>query len=235
MREEKTAPTLQPRFCTREVRRHYAHLAPLYRTKANVACARAYARLVTRTFAGCAYVLEIGAGSSPVLGQLPAARKAACDFSLPMFAAERRPRGWPRVAADAQALPFPDSTFDGVVSVNLLEHLPDPATFVREAARVLTPGGRFLAVTPNGDAEWLLDLLERWRMKLPEGPHRFIGFLELEELAGRELRTLEHRAFLAFPAGPPALVEALDRLLASRAGRGLFQFVLCEKASGERV
>lgn len=235
MSEEETEPLAPPKFGTPEVRSHYAILAPDYGARANVACARAYARLVTRTLAYRAHVLEVGAGSSPVLDHLPAARRAACDFSLPMLANARRPRGWPRVAADAQALPFPDSTFDAVLSINLLEHLPDPSVLVREAARVLAPGGRFLAVTPNGDAEWLLDLIERWRLKLPEGPHRFLGFRELADLAGRELRILEHRAFLAFPAGPSAFVQALDRLLAGRTGRGLFQFVLCEKLTGARV
>lgn len=232
MSEEEIEPLARPKFGTPEVRSHYAILAPNYGTRANVACAHAYARLVTRTLADRVHVLEVGAGSSPVLDQLTAARRAACDFSLPMLANARRPMGWPRVAAEAQALPFPDSTFDAVLSINLLEHLTDTSAFVSEAARVLAPGGRFLAVTPNGDAEWLLDLLERWHLKLPEGPHRFLGFRKLADLAGREFRVLEHRAFLAFPAGPSAFVRALDRLLAGRTGRGLFQFVLCEKVAG---
>ena len=50
---------------------------------------------------------------------------------------------------DGPTLPYPDDTFDIVVSDNVLEHLEDPAAVFAEVARVLKPGGRFLAKTPN--------------------------------------------------------------------------------------
>jgi ubiquinone/menaquinone biosynthesis C-methylase UbiE len=45
----------------------------------------------------------------------------------------------------AQALPFPDETFDGVVSTFPAEFILERAT-VEEAIRVLRPGGRFVVV-----------------------------------------------------------------------------------------
>jgi SAM-dependent methyltransferase len=52
--------------------------------------------------------------------------------------------------ADAQALPFPNAHFDGVVAFSILEHLPRPALAraAAEVARVLAPGGRFLVGCP---------------------------------------------------------------------------------------
>lgn len=47
------------------------------------------------------------------------------------------------------ALPLPDACVDLVVSDNVLEHLDDPVQVFREVHRVLRPGGRFLAKTPN--------------------------------------------------------------------------------------
>ena len=45
---------------------------------------------------------------------------------------------------DGQKLPFADDSFDCVVCVDVIEHLPTPAHFVAEFARVLIPGGRLL-------------------------------------------------------------------------------------------
>lgn len=50
---------------------------------------------------------------------------------------------------DGPTLPYPDGTFDLVVSDNVLEHLEDPVQVFSEVARVLKPGGRFLSKTPN--------------------------------------------------------------------------------------
>ena len=44
------------------------------------------------------------------------------------------------------------ASFDCVVAVEVLEHVDDDATFVRNVARVLRPGGTFVMTTPNGDA-----------------------------------------------------------------------------------
>lgn len=55
------------------------------------------------------------------------------------------------VQADACLLPFAENTFDGAVSVFLMEHLEDPARVLREIHRVLKPGGLYLAKTPNRD------------------------------------------------------------------------------------
>jgi SAM-dependent methyltransferase len=51
--------------------------------------------------------------------------------------------------ADAVALPFAESSFDAVIAMHMLYHLPDPAAGIAEMFRVLRPGG-VLAVTTNG-------------------------------------------------------------------------------------
>jgi ubiquinone/menaquinone biosynthesis C-methylase UbiE len=50
--------------------------------------------------------------------------------------------------ADAEALPFPDASFELVACRIAAHHFPDVPTFVAEARRVLVPGGK-LAVVDN--------------------------------------------------------------------------------------
>jgi SAM-dependent methyltransferase len=53
------------------------------------------------------------------------------------------------VLGSAAALPFAAATFDGVLSVAVLEHVPDPRRCVAEIARVLKPGGWVFAAVPG--------------------------------------------------------------------------------------
>jgi SAM-dependent methyltransferase len=53
------------------------------------------------------------------------------------------------VEGRAEALPFPDATFDFVICQTLLIHLADPAAGFAEMVRVCRPGGRILACEPN--------------------------------------------------------------------------------------
>jgi SAM-dependent methyltransferase len=54
-----------------------------------------------------------------------------------------------RLVSDAADLPFEDESFDGVLAVELLEHLFDPLEAVREFGRVLRPGGMLFVSLPN--------------------------------------------------------------------------------------
>lgn len=211
-----------------EVQRHYEELAAEYDSKANRACSAAYSELVSTKLRGRRRVIELGAGSGKLLSEIDAELSVACDLSPPMLSIDES-ACLLRVNADAQRLPFPQASFDAIYSINLLEHVPSPLSVVTEAYRILEPGGLFLAVTPNGDVEALLNLLESLHLKLPEGPHNFISTKELGEIVENGFRLLEHRTFLVFPAGPKSFVTAVDRWAYRFRLPGLFQYLVAQK------
>ena len=53
------------------------------------------------------------------------------------------------VIGTGEELPFPDASFDLVVSLWTFEHVKEPLSVFREIARVLRPGGVFAFVAPN--------------------------------------------------------------------------------------
>ena len=97
-------------------------------------------------------LLDMGAGTGRIpieLGRRPVfARMVLADASAPMLAKARKNvfaaglQGGVRLReCRADALPFEDGEFDAVMSNSLLHHLADPAAALREAGRVLKPGG----------------------------------------------------------------------------------------------
>lgn len=51
---------------------------------------------------------------------------------------------------DITAIPVPDGSFDVVLCTEVLEHVPDPLSTIRELVRVLAPGGTLLITAPLG-------------------------------------------------------------------------------------
>lgn len=94
-------------------------------------------------------VLDVGCGEGRLASLLPASvRWIGVDASTAQLAANPYR---PVVRADMRALPFQDAVLASVTHLWCLYHLDDPVPAVREAARVLRPGGRYYACTAARD------------------------------------------------------------------------------------
>jgi SAM-dependent methyltransferase len=51
-------------------------------------------------------------------------------------------------------VPFPDNFFDVVYSKSFLEHLKEPHMFLKEALRILKPGGLILSLVPDWESQY---------------------------------------------------------------------------------
>ncbi|HEX4462421.1 MAG TPA: class I SAM-dependent methyltransferase [Polyangia bacterium] len=85
-------------------------------------------------------VLDVGCGSSPYRELLP--RDAT------YVGVDRRRQAHGALLAAADALPFADGSFDGVLCTEMIEQSPRPWQLADELARVLRPGGRLYLTAP---------------------------------------------------------------------------------------
>jgi len=95
---------------------------------------------------------------------------------------------------------YPDNYFDRIVSLETLEHSPDPEALIKSFYRVLKPGGRAVISLPPPSAEVILFIYELFADNHGEGPHRFLSYKEVSfYLADAGLKLIEHRATLFVP------------------------------------
>ncbi len=105
-----------------------------------------------RRLPGGARVLDVGCGEGAVLW---AARRLGhdphgCDLAPNAVEMARRLLRTPDVhAATIAGLPYGPGSFDCVLALEVLEHLPGPLDFVARAARLLKPDGVLLLTMPN--------------------------------------------------------------------------------------
>ena len=95
-------------------------------------------------------VLDVGCGTGELLSRIarkyPQARLAGIDPVAEMLAVARKklPQGVDFRVGYANALPWPDDSFDVVVSCNMFHYVTHPVPAILEMTRVLKPGGKLV-------------------------------------------------------------------------------------------
>lgn len=142
-------------------------------------------------------VLDLGCGVGHSYHLLEPRETIGVDIDPGALAGQERRT----VVADMRDLPFEDGSFGSVLSVQSLEHVPDPERVLAEVARVLEPDGVAVFVTPNrltlGRPDEIID------------PYHYIEFdhAELGRLCERSFERVEVRGLF----GSPRYMEIFDQ------------------------
>jgi SAM-dependent methyltransferase len=196
-------------------------------------------------------ILEIGCGEGANLHHLRerGALRFGLDFSPAKASFARRATDARTVTGDAARLPFGDATFDAILIRDVLHHVPDQASVLAEARRVLKPRGRLTLLEPNARSPLVLaqaalvpaerglfsSTVERLRAALGRS-----GFTVVGESAEHPFpidRVLLHPrlgmpSLASLPLVTPAL-HALDRLARRLLPRRAWMYLVFEAVPAE--
>ncbi|MFA5127376.1 MAG: methyltransferase domain-containing protein [Patescibacteria group bacterium] len=132
-------------------------------------------------------ILDVGAGTgrtSVILAKM-GAEVTALDVSEKMLKELKKKNAKIKiVVGDAESLPFPDKSFDAIMSAFLIVHLKDPTHFFDEAYRVLKDGG--LLVVTN------INQKEPPEVKTPEGVIKIESYYHRPEKIREILESLAY-------------------------------------------
>jgi SAM-dependent methyltransferase len=155
-------------------------------------------------------ILEVGCSSGFLLQELlhdwPTSLVIGSDFIVEPLArlADRIPT-LPLMRFDMVDCPLPSASVDGVVLLNVLEHIENDTDAIGQVARVLKPGGVAVVEVPAGPG--LYDVYDKYLHHYRR--YRLRQLCSLLERARLQVVSRSHLGFLLYPAF--ALVKRRNR------------------------
>jgi SAM-dependent methyltransferase len=141
-------------------------------------------------------VLEVGTGAGYIAHAI--SRCAKRVESVDIVDDRKITEGYSQTVVPDETLPFPDKSFDVVITNHVLEHVPNQQKHIAEMRRVLKDDGLIYLASPN--KWWLTDP----HYKLP-----FISWLP-RPVAGLCLRIVRHRKWDIYSVSLPRLNKLAD-------------------------
>jgi ubiquinone/menaquinone biosynthesis C-methylase UbiE len=101
-------------------------------------------------------LLDVGAGIGQYLHHAKPffTQVSGTEISANAIAIAREKYGVELLAGQVEEMQLPQESFDNVTAIHVLEHVPDPARFVRRCHQLLRPEGKFVVAVPNDVLGW---------------------------------------------------------------------------------
>jgi len=147
-------------------------------------------------------LLDVGCGTGwfSQRAKRQGANVTSLDIGTRLLAKARKKCDSHPVAGDACLLPFPDETFDIVISSECIEHTLDPHRAVSEMKRVTKVGGLFVVTTPNRVWRPVASVAEFFKLRPYEGYEDWLGWGEMRRLLRHQrVVMIEMRGFHLVP------------------------------------
>jgi ubiquinone/menaquinone biosynthesis C-methylase UbiE len=146
-------------------------------------------------------IIDIGCSSGLMLhvlrDEFPHASLVGADFVRgPLEALAPEFPGVPFLQFDLTKCPLPDDSVDGIVLLNVLEHIEDDGLALSHVARILKPGGVVVIEVPAGPT--LYDVYDK--LLLHHRRYRMGNLIGKIESAGLQVLEKSHLGFLLYPA-----------------------------------
>jgi len=110
-------------------------------------------------------LLEVGCGDGRTMTKMKdlgwQVEGQEVDLNATRVVAEKT--GLPVHCGELECLKIPDKTYDAIVMVHVIEHVPDPISLLKECYRLLKPGGTLVAITPNMESLGHREFGKSWR------------------------------------------------------------------------
>jgi len=242
MKEEKT---YQNPWTDRDVEAHWDSVASIYLTEN-----RKVEKAHTQRFIKAVTLLDLHPGqkllniTSRDGGTEPYLREACNDLNVLhaeisdglMQVASMLHPGIRQVKIETYSLlPFPEGSFDRILSLETIEHAENPVKFLLELHRVSTSGARMVLSCPPATSEVPYRIYSFLFGGHGEGPHRFPSSRTVKKwLTLTGWRLLYHEGTLLVPLGPVWLQKTGEAIISKSQGTfiselGIRQFYVCEK------
>ena len=191
--------------------------------EANRHCINLYHRTAAQVDLEGERVLEVGCGhgggASYVKRYLRPASYVGLDLNptgIEFCRTRHRLDGLEFTQGDAEALPFPDESFDAVLNVESSHCYPHFSRFLTEVARVLRPGGHFLYTDCR-----VTRSVGEWEDDLANAPLRMLSCADIEPQIARGMKAGRPGTEAVLSRTMPAYLRGLARMQADWGRRTL--------------
>ena len=209
------------------VQNHYNEISESYNKDLNLYCQNRFADIIKRYIKKYAKrkILDVGCGTGFVQDRIS---KDIIGMDITLSLLKKNKNKY--VCGNAEMIPFTNNVFDFIYSINVLEHVSNPLKVIGECKRVLKKNRILVLITPNKGMELALDLAEKLKLKIPEGPHRFLSNKELQKLVGdNDMKIISAEKIILLPLEAGILNGIFEKSEKLFSLFCFFNLVICEK------